>query len=307
MSYAHEIFGVRETRHDIWMQDLLLAGTASTTFNSDRMREIAASPFVKDNGWAGYYLLLWCKYNNVPLNEIMRVGQRVSIRNADYGTVDIYILNSMSATAAYFVSANYIAYMPVLSSDKTYYDGIRDNTFIGAWLKADTPNWYNGINSGATGVSAMVAAYGYSHGIPEEFKDVLNRNVSEPKNVNPFVLDDPYYLYRTCYKLGVRNEFGPTSVQTAKIILDGNLPDKIYIGGPFWSAFIPASSTQSNSNPLVGATWSEKPHVMATLADALATKFMNLDTNTAVESVSAAFPILNNSYCGHLARFSVEI
>ena len=307
MSYAHEIFGVRETRHDIWMQDLLLAGTSSATFNSDRLREIAASPFVKDNGWAGYYMLLWCKYNNVPLNEIMRVGQKVAIRNSDYGTVDNYILNSMSATAAYFASANYIAYMPVLSSDKEYYDGIRDNTFIGAWLKAETPNWYSGINSVFTGVSLMVVAYGYSHGLPEEFKDLLKRNTSEPKNVNPFVLDDPYYLYRTCYSLGVRNEFGTTAIETAKIILDGNLSAKIRVGGAFWSAFIPTSSTQGNPNPLVGATWSEKPHIMATLTDALGTQFMNLDTNTVVESVTSAFPVLNNSYCGHLARFSVEI
>lgn len=307
MSYAHEIFGVKETRYDIWKQDLMIAGTASAVFNSERMRELAASAFVKEDGFVGYYMLLWCKYNNVPLNELMRVGQKVAIQNSDYGTVDMYVLNSMSATAAYFASTHYIAYMPILAPTATYYDGNFYNTIIGSWLKAETPNWYSGITSGSKGMSALVAEYGYSHGLPEEFKDVLKRNVNERQFVNPFVVDDPSYLYRDGWSIGIRNEFGPTAIHTAKIVLDDVLPEKVRMGASFWTAFIPQASTQNNAYPLIGATWSEKPHVMATLDNANNLKFKNLDTNTFVDGTVGSYPNLATSNVGHLARFSVDI
>lgn len=306
MSYAHEIFGIRETRHDMWMQDLLIAGTSSATFNSDRMREIAASPFVKDNGWAGYYLLLWCKYNNVPLNEVMRVGQKVAIRNSDYGTVDNYILTSMSDGACYFSSQGYITYMPALTSDATYYDGNPSNTLIGTWLRAETPNWHSAIASGSTGLNAVVAEYGYSHGLPDEFKDVLKRNITQPKYVNPISHDEPYYLYNTAYKLGVRNEFAPTGVHIAKIFFNNVLPDKVGIGKPFWSVILPVSATKDMTYPLLGPTWSEKPHVMASLVNVNNMKLKNLDTNTYVDGSVGSYPNMATSNVGHLARFSVE-
>lgn len=302
MSYAHEIFGVRETRHDIWMQDLLIAGTASTTFNSDRMREIAASPFVKDNGFAGYYMVLWCKYNNVPLNEIMRVGQRLTLTNSDYGTTDDYILTSISTTAAHFLSARYVAYMPAIPTDSTYYDGNWQNSYIGAWLKAETPNWHSAMAAGATGMSAMIGEYGYSHGIPEEFRDILAQNTANPAFVHPFISDEPFTLYNTGYTLGVRNEFGNTAIKTAKIVTNGKLDSKIRIGGAFWSAILPTGSTETNASPQHGSAWLETPTQIASLANTNAGCYTYVPTGGTTPASSPKLIHLT----GHLARFAVE-
>lgn len=303
MSYAHEIFGVRETRHDIWMQDLLLAGTSSAVFNSDRMKEIAASPFVKENGWAGYYMLLWCKYHNVPLKDTMRVGQRLTLRNSDYGTTDDYIITSISDTAAHFVSAGYVAYMPAIPTTATYYDGDWQNTLIGAWLKGETPNWHDSQPAGAKGMAALIAEYGYSHGIPEEFKDILAQNTANPKFVHPFIEDEPFTLYNNGYRLGVRNEFSSTGVYTAKIYTDGGLGGgKIRIGGAFWSAILPESSTASDTKPLYGSAWLEGPAYIASRDNANNGLYTNLEGNG---TQSATIPSLV-APTGQLARFAVE-
>lgn len=253
MSYAHEIFGVRETRHDIWMQDLLLAGTSSATFNSDRMLEIASSPFVKDNGWAGFYLILWCKYNNVPLNEVLRVGQKVAIRNSDYGTVDNYILIRILSGKATFVSENFIGYMPTLSSAATHYDGIAANTFCGAWLQAETPNWFDKTTM-VGNTHKLIEEYGYSHGISEEFKEILSQNaVAYERCVNPYINDNPKDLYEYT-KLGMVNAPGATGIYSARLC--GLTPLSAARGKKAWALVLPTSSTSGNAVPLAAPFWS---------------------------------------------------
>lgn len=305
MSYAHEIFGVKETRYDIWKQDLMLAGTSSATFNSDRMREIASSAFVKDDGFAGYYMLLWCKYNNVPLSEVMRVGQKVAIQNNDYGTVDNYVLNYIDSTAAYFVSANFVGYMPTLVSESTFYDGNSANTVIGSWLKAETPNWHASIVPSANGVGALVGDYGYMHGLPEEFKDILKQNATMAKCPWPLIDNDAAFLYNDYYKLGVRNTFGPTAIHTAKIISNGNLASNMKLGSPFWCVLVPESSTQNNAYPLVGATWHQGANGVSSLAQANALQVQTLPGTTVSTLTLSSFPKLNAS-TPHFARFAVE-
>lgn len=310
MSYAHEIFGVRETRHDMWMQDLLLAGTSSATFNSDRMREIAASPFIKDNGWAGYYLLLWCKYNNVPLKDMMRVGQKVAIRNSDYGTVDNYILVTINGTVAHFASAGFVCHMPTLPTGSTHYDGVADNTLIGAWLKSTVPNWHPNETPAAEGkgIGSVVAEYGYMHGLPEEFKDLLNQNTSQPKYFYPVINDTPYYLYNDWYKLGVRNAFSETGVYIAKKMVVNSLPAKIRVGGTYWSVVLPSGSTQNNAYPLLGPTWLEDPAFIASTTEANAVSYRDLKSNAVVSLPStSSFPSLARYSSPHLARFTVDV
>lgn len=306
MSYAHEIFGVRETRHDIWMQDLLLAGTSSATFNSDRMREIAASPFVKDNGWAGYYLLLWCKYNNVSIKDIFQIGQNVAIRNIDYGTVDNYVLVSVSDTVANFVSSCFVGFMPTLPATATHYDGVDGNTIIGQWLRGETPNWCSTVAPAASGLGALTATYAYGHGIPEELKDILKQNKSWPTYFYPVMSDEPYFLYNSWYKLGVRNVFGNTAIHTAKILTNNNLDAKFKIGRAYWSVILPMNSTETNAYPLLGPSWLEKPSNIGSISEVNALSYKDLDQNIVVQLASASLPSFTANTT-HLARFTVEL
>lgn len=306
MSYAHEIFGVKGTRYDIWTQDLLLAGTASATFNSDRMREIAASPFVKDDGFAGYYLLLWCKYNNIPLNEIMRVGQKVAITNNDYGTVDYYILVTVNSSMLHFVSANFVGFMPTLVPGSTYYDGDPDHSLIGMWYKSESPNWCGSVTTGLTGVNALVANYAYGHGVPEELKDILKQNVSQPKHFYPVINDTPYFLYNDWYPLGVRNTFGNTAIHLSKM---HNTPmgSNVRLGAPCWSVVLPAGSTEHNTYPQLGPTWLETPHSVATITEINSLTIRNLSDNVTYTTTIDNVPNMTVYNTPHLARFTVEI
>lgn len=305
MSYAHEIFGVKETRYDIWKQDLMLAGTASTTFNSDRMQEIASSAFVKDDGFAGYYMLLWCKYNNIPLNQVMRVGQKVAVQNNDYGTVDNYVLVTLTDSLAYFVSEYFVAYMPTILQNSTHYDGNPNNSLIGAWLKAENPNWHPMVAPTAKSLGAIVADYGYMHGIPEELKDILKQNKSQPTYVYPIIHDTPYFLWNDWYPLGVTNKFGPTSIRMAKIISNGNLSDKMKLGNAFWSVMLPTKSTEGMAYPTYGPTWLEKPYCVGSLEQIQTLKVQNLSTGTVENIATNSLPSFVYS-TPHLARFTIE-
>lgn len=304
MSYAYEVFGIKETRHDIWMQDLLLAGTAGATFNSDRMYEIAASSFVKDNGFAGYYMLLWCKYNNVPISDIFRLGQRVAIQNNDYGTVDDYILIGLDSNSAHFASSTFIGYMPVLEPNSTHHDGDMNNTLIAKWLKAETPNWSDSIVPTISGLGAIVAEYGYAHGLPEEFKDILKSNTSSSKVVYPVVADTPYYFHNTWMPLGVKNVFGNTSIYLAKRM---KVTDpKVKIGAHSWGTVVPASNTESNSYPTRCPFWSETTYFIGSLEDVNTNQVTNMNNDVKTSLPETSFPSMTSFSTPQFAVFSVN-
>lgn len=308
MSYAHEIFGIKENRNQLWMQDLLLAGVTSSTFNSDRMLEIAASPFVKENGIAGYYLLLWCSYNNVKLSNIFQIGQKVTVKNSDYGTADNYILVEIDTATAYFASEKYVAYMPAIDPSATYYDGVITNTVIQSWLKAETPNWFAGITPSASGLGALVAEYGYAHGIPVELKEILQRNTVQPKFFYPVISDEPYFLYNSWYKLGVKNAFGYTAMHIIRMLDPSYYTDpKLKIGQMFHTIIIPTASTQNNVKPLFAPCWLENdvPCMVGSLENVNDMKVKNLETNEAVTMLASSFPQLNHTV-PQIARFAVE-
>lgn len=308
MSYAHEIFSIKENRNQIWMQDLLLAGITGATFNSDRMLEVAASPFIKDNGVAGYYMLLWCKYNNVKLSDMFKIGQKVTVKNSDYGTADNYILVDIDTTTARFVSEKYVAYMPAISPNATYYDGVMSNTVIQSWLKAETPNWFSGITPSTTGLGAIVAEYGYAHGIPVELKEILQRNTTQPKFFYPVVSDEPYFLYNTWYKLGIKNSFGYTAMYLIRTVNPTYYTDaKLKIGQMYRTIIMPMATTQNNTQPLLAPCWLENndPYLIGSLSDVNDGKVKNLYTNEQVTMPSSSLPKLTDTV-PQMAIFAVE-
>jgi hypothetical protein len=269
MSYAEHIFGTKENRIEMWVQDLMLAGTASATFNSDRMLEISESVFARDNGIAGYYLLLWCKYRGINLATAFRVGQKIAVPNRDYGTVDTYVLAEIRDTFAYFVSANYMYYGVAISPNNfKYYDGIVGNTVVGAWLSAETPNWYTGIDYpfvvSSEYYSKLNQQYGYAHGVPDELKDILKQNVSQAKTFTPVLSDNPIGIIKCALENGATLK--PS--QTALYLLNkcGN-DEGITYNRNYWSVSIPTSSTQNNAIPAAGGYFTKTDDGNAFAAD----------------------------------------
>lgn len=254
MSYAEHIFGVKEARIEMWVQDLMIAGTASATFNSDRMLEISESVFARDNGIAGYYLLLWCKYRGINLATVFRVGQKIAVPNRDYGTVDTYVLAEIRDTFAYFVSTNYMYYGVAISPNNfTHYDGVVDNTVVGAWLSAETPNWYTAIDYQFTNDGGyyfkLNQEYGYAHGVPDELKDILKQNVLQAKTFTPVISDNPRGIIKCALEGGATLK--PS--QTALHLLNKCGKDEgITYNRNYWAVSIPILSTENNAIPAAG-------------------------------------------------------
>lgn len=308
MSYAHEIFGIKENRNQLWMQDLLHAGVSSVTFNSDRMLEIASSPFFKENGVAGYYMLLWCGYNNVSLKKFFKSGQKVTVQNSDYGTADTYILTGID-TSAQFVSEKYIAYMSTIAPGSEYYDGNVNNTVIQSWLAAETPNWFSGITSDTTGLGVIVNAYGYAHGLPTELKELLKRNTVQPKKFYPVINNEPYFLYNTWYGLGVKNEVGYTAMRLIRMANPTYYSDpKFSIGHTLSTIIMPTSTTQNNAHPLLAPCWLENtdPYLVGSLENVNNSQVKNLKTNELVTMPTESLPKLTDMV-PQLARFSLDL
>lgn len=325
MSYAEHIFGVKEARIEMWVQDLMLAGTASATFNSDRMLELSESVFARDNGIAGYYLLLWCKQRGVNLATAFRVGQKVAVPNRDYGTVDTYILAEIRDTMAYFVSANYMYYGAAISpNDFTHYDGNIGNTVVGAWLGSETPNWYIRIdypfvNDGGY-YSKLNQQYGYAHGVPDELKDILKQNVSQSKTFTPVISNSPGGIIKSAIDNGATLK--PS--QTALYLLNkcGNSLNITYDRN-YWSVSFPSGSTENNAIPAAGGYFAKNNSGRVFAADVT-------DMNSGVYSGSPSYSIrgitstdiFNNStvesgtesefpslltHAAHLSTFKVEL
>lgn len=203
MSYAEQLYGVRENEALSYVTDLAWFGTDSYVFRND---ELMARLFNSRTGMlnpvSNFYIVKWLRQKGYSLSDYLSIGFTVALYNSDLGVNLYFVLYSFNNDGtANWISRNSYFLLPLtavdLDGDCGSWLDMEDYTFV-QYLNGTTVDWTRDMseyvpamanaNKGTFNYYVYSKLPGFLHGLPGDATTIL-------KPVK--VLDESHNLYAT--------------------------------------------------------------------------------------------------------------
>jgi hypothetical protein len=184
MSYAEQLFGVKENRAIEFATDLAWFGTNSVVYNdTEMMQEVLECPEAQKNPIANYYIYKYVREHGLDVQTYIPLGFKIGMYNKDYGFVINFMLFSYESGYCKFIS-DYsagpfgLSWSPVGTNGSTILN-MEDYTFI-QFFNGSIKEWHKEWNEFYAPVDhdyymdkIMITMPGFLHGFSEDVKEDL--------------------------------------------------------------------------------------------------------------------------------------